>query len=552
MKRILSLLLIITVLACGMINAAAETPSVTIEGIENGQTIEYGTEVAAIVSAASSYNKITLLLNGEEAASAESATERFVLSDVPSGRNVLKAVAEGDYGKAVSEEVEFFYLVRNEETLANDDFETETDGNRAVNVTLPTVDSVWIGEATNDSGYSIITDSGKTGYTGSKIEIKKDVLSSLSQNGFLFEFDTQRIMKSDDGPVVSVKIFMQTDKGTVALGGIRRDGGATGTYWPCITLRDKKEDNSLYQIFRTVNKTWYHIKYEVDLSKGRAELFYAEGKGNQEDMISLGVREFASSTSVSRIYLENSGYANAADANPQLMLDNISFEQSKTSPYLKTPSFETYGVVAENGKIPANPTKISIPFSITMNKDTLSDGAFKFTSEGKDVDVAELSYDKDANEVVIIPKKQLTANKPYKLTVAEGAKTSGGMDVPTELVYSFDTPLNDFDIIEAVAIGDNGPVALADISSGDTLSFECKLQNKTAYPVEGVVIFAVYENGVLSHLDVNDLFVAENSDIAYASSAAQYTFKTKPDSVEIYVWKSMTERISLAPAQTLK
>ena len=59
-----------------MINAAAETPSVTIEGIENGQTIEYGTEVAAIVSAASSYNKITLFLNGEEAASA--AAKRMV------------------------------------------------------------------------------------------------------------------------------------------------------------------------------------------------------------------------------------------------------------------------------------------------------------------------------------------------------------------------------------------------------------------------------------------------------------------------------------------
>ena len=111
MKRIISLLLIITVLACGMINAAAETPSVTIEGIENGQTIEYGDEVATIVSAAASYNKITLFLNGEEAASAESATERFVLSDVPSGRNVLKAVAEGGYSKAVSEEVEFYYLL---------------------------------------------------------------------------------------------------------------------------------------------------------------------------------------------------------------------------------------------------------------------------------------------------------------------------------------------------------------------------------------------------------------------------------------------------------
>ena len=541
MKRILSLLLIITVLACGMINAAAETPSVYIEGIENGQTIEYGTEVAAIVSAASSYNKITLFLNGEEAASAESATERFVLSDVPSGRNVLKAVAEGDYGKAVSEEVEFYYLVMNEETLANDDFEDEAT--RQTNWYFESQTPRAVYEEV-DGDYSLVT-YHQTGMDGAmpKLKAQSALLSKLPASEFTLEFDTKQIMWHATTPKVQCKMFMYVDGTSNYIGGMPRE---TYTGWtPALTLGTNGEP---YQ--KMTSGVWYHVKYVIDISKGNISMYWAEGKKNDADMQSLGTHTFKSGSKITRFDMEFDGYGAQM---PCIMIDNILIRESKASPYLTAPSFEHYGVAADSGKIPANPTKISIPFSVAMNKDTLSDDAFKFTSEGKDVDVATISYDEDANEVVVIPKKQLTANKPYKLTVAEGAKTSVGMEVPTELVYSFDTPLNDFDIARFAAISNGGEASLADISAGDSVSFECMLQNKTDKLIEeGVLIFVVYENGTLAYLDAQPISVNANCDIAPFASTKEYVSKAKPDSVEVYVWKSMTERISLAPAQSLK
>lgn len=548
MKRILSLLLTITVLACGMINAAAETPSVTIEGIENGQTIEYGTEVAAIVSAASSYNKITLFLNGEEAASAESATERFVLSDVPSGRNVLKAVAEGDYDKAVSEEVEFYYLLKEENIIASDDFEEGING-----WTLPSDGSLKadVGESYEGKALIFAPGSSKVGSWPAKPELKEEVFSQLPANGFSFEFDTLRDMDHATSPVVYAKLFMRTDKTTsIDMGGIRRDGGSTGTWTPSITLHIKSNDG--YPVKVMDNQKWYHVKYDINLAKGTAELFWAEGKGNSNGMTSVGVLNFTPCTAVTRLHFEGNGYGHATDSDPLLMIDDILFKESKSSPYLTTPSFEHYGIVADAGKIPANPTKISIPFSVTMNKDTLSDDAFKFTSEGIDVDVANLSYDKDANEVVIVPKKQLTANKPYKLTVQAGTQTASGMDVPTELVYSFDTPLNDFDILTVNAVGESGPVEIKDIQPGVPVNFECLFQNLSSERVEGVALFAVYENGFLAHLDVQPFAIDANIPMNGVNSSGEYVPTTTPDYVEVYLWKSMTERISLAPSQVLK
>lgn len=553
MKRILSLLLIFTLLSCGAASAAG-IPSVHVDGIDNGAAIAYGEEVAVTVSAYGDFTKVFLYLNGEECASTAEGEARFVLSDVPSGRNVISAEVVDDTGNAFKgNEIVFYYILSQKDIISNDDFETETDGSRSNGWDIPNVPAITIDEAENDTGYSLILDTGNSaGQLPAKADLKSNVCNNLSANGFTFEFDTQRIMKADDGPVVFAKVYIKTNNGDVSLGGIRRDGGSTGTYVPSITLRDLPADNDVFPAIKTANKTWYHIKYEINLAKGTAEMFYAVGKGNNSNMSSIGVRNFVASSSLLRLYFEYNGYATSADSNPKLMIDNISFSEIKKSAYLNKPTFYMGDVVFDGDFIPPNPFKMTVPFSTDMDSSTVTKDAFTLISGDKKIEIEDVMYDEASKTAAVVFKKPLNSNTFYKLIVNKNVKTCMGMTQPTDLITTFKTSFNDFDVT-SINVMENGiPVSANEMTAGDTYSFEYTVQNQTDAEINGALIFAVYENDALAYINMQPAAVDPFTQKKTFVSTADYVCNTEPDSVEVYFWRSMTERLPLIQARVLK
>lgn len=556
MKKIISVILI-SILICSALalSAAAEEGTVTIDGVTNGTTYEYGTELALDITASSiDATEIKVYLDGAEYATVGPAGGYVPLVNLNAGRHEVYAASVFEDGSAdVCDTIEFYYLESVIETVSYDDFEDEAT--RADNWKPDKISPKIAYEYDEQSdSYCIVSHPGMahTGVTDILLKPQGTMLSRIPPR-FTFEFDANQHVEGDlTKAKVQCKIFVQTDTManakepyTACIGGIPRESHTS--YRSSISLGDIGE---LYKCLE--NDIWYHVKYVVDIVKGEIELFWAEGKGVDENMTSLGKRIIDPAGSIKVFYWRLEGYGYAGhDLDPILKIDNIHFKEKKTSAYLGKPTYYVEDEVFTDS-VPANPTKMVIPFSQAMNEDDINTDNIKLMCDGEEVAVSDVSYNADAKSAELYFAPPLSSNKNYEVVVNKDVTTANGKASPTDLSVSFTTGFNDFDVKSFKAKSGGADVSLDEISSGDRVTMEYTVQNLTEDEVKGVLIFVAYEDDTMVYLDMQPLSVTDNTPDITFTSTSPYAPTASPDLIEAYIWNNMTDGISLLNAINIK
>lgn len=138
-------------------------------------------------------------------------------------------------------------------------------------------------------------------------------------------------------------------------------------------------------------------------------------------------------------------------------------------------------------------------------------------------------------------------------------KTSGKISIGDSIAFSSDNVnfrfytvvekvFDDFDTVSAHLKCGNEEVSLDEIRHGDSISVEYVLQNKTEEDKSGYLVIAVYEEKELVYFDIQKISVAAGSTPATDASGCtftsskDYTASATPDCINVYLWKSMTQR----------